>query len=180
MRKLLVLTAAAPLALLAACGDSDTDTMAETDTAAMADAETNATTAAADMDAPSPATTLADAGDYSGTYSMSAPDGTMRGVTLNSSDSTYSYTAADGTERTGSYTVAPDGYRLSIEDFYGTPAYFAISNGSLVRLQGDTAIDETNIEVTGERYARSQGEDDAIFSRDPSLGSPVAPPAGEE
>ena len=176
MRKLLVLTAVAPVAMLAACGDSDADTVADTDadTTAMADA-TPADSGA--MAGDGMATSLADAGDYSGDYSMSGPDGSARTLNINSTDSTYRYMADDGSERTGTYRMAPDGYRLIIDDYYGSPAYFSVSNGDLVRLQDDLAI-EADTTVSGERYVRGGG-DNAVFSRDPEPGTPVAPPVGE-
>ena len=170
MRKFIALTAAAPLALLAACGDNDTEVPADTDADLTAIDDTGAS---AETMAAGPATSLADAGDYSGTYSVQTNDGTQRGITLNATDSTYSYVNRDGTERTGRYTITTDGYRMAIDDFYGEPAYFTISNGDLVKLQSDVDI-TPDIEVSGERYSRSQG-DDAVFSREPQLGSPVAP-----
>ena len=60
---------------------------------------------------------------------------------------------------------------FEIEDYDGSPGYFTFSNGQLVRLQDDTSVNE-GMTVQGERYS---GEDDAIFSREPQLASPVAP-----
>ncbi|RPF71604.1 hypothetical protein [Aurantiacibacter spongiae] len=190
MRNLLKFTAAAaPLALLAACG-SDEPTDDVTDVAAAP-----ATSTDAGMTEPGPATRLSDAGDYSGTYNYANSDGTTSSLSLNSSDNTYEYTGSDGSPRTGTYTVDDDGYRLTIDDYNGSPGYFAISNGALYRLQNDTAIDADTM-VSGERYTRDGMDgstnnsamgtnpsntmaDEEQFSREPELGSPVAPPAND-
>ena len=168
MRKIITLTAAAPLALLAACGDNEP--------ADDLDADPVETTMPADdmsnMQADGPATTLEETGEFSGTYNMQSEDGTSRSIRLDSSDDSYEYTASDGTTRTGNYTRLDDGYRLQIEDYDGSPGYFTFSNGQLVRLQDDTSINE-GMTVQGERYSRD--DDDAMFSREPELGSPVAP-----
>ncbi|MGB3796452.1 MAG: hypothetical protein WA957_09140 [Alteraurantiacibacter sp.] len=173
MRKILVISAAAPLALLAACGDSepaeDVDT---TSVETTMPADDMSTTMAAD----GPATTLDESGDFSGTYSMQGEDGADRNVTLNSADDSYEYTASDGTTRTGNYTRMDDGYRLQIEDYDGSPGYFTFSNGELVRLQDDTTVNEGTT-VQGERYSsrNDSSDDDAMFSREPRMASPVAP-----
>ena len=168
MRRIITLTAAAPLALLAACGDSEP--AEDIDTAPVETTIPEETTAA--MPADGPATTLDDSGDFSGTYAMQGEDGTSSSITLNSADDSYEYTASDGNTRTGNYTRLDDGYRLQIEDYDGSPGYFTFSNGQLVRLQGDTSVNE-GMTVQGERYSRD--DDDAVFSREPELGSPVAP-----
>lgn len=169
MRKYIALTAIAPLALVAACGDND----AEEDTVDTAD-----TSMATELE-PEPVeatpTPIAEAGDFSGAYTYAANDGTGTSVRLNASDDTYEYTGEDGTVRTGTYSRASDGYRLIFEDYYGSPAYFTISNGELVRLAGDVEVTD-DITVTGDRFAR---DDNAVFSREPELGSPVAPPIGD-
>ncbi|WP_340588468.1 hypothetical protein [Erythrobacter alti] len=170
MRKFTILLAAAPLALLAACGDSDTDVSADTDAdlTAMDDSAP-----ADDTMASGTATAMADAGDFSGTYSAPDADGTERRISFNANDNTYSYVDLDGTERSGSYMIANDGYRMTVADFYGEPAMFTITNGELIRLQQDVEI-QADTEVSGQRYARTQ-DDDVVFSREPELGSPVAP-----
>lgn len=167
MRKFLTITAAAPLALLAACGDSEPDE----DMAIDADQE-SVMTEDADMamSEDGPATRLEDAGDFSGTYTAQGSDGTSRSLTLDSSDDSYEYTASDGTTRTGNFTRLDDGYRLQIEDYDGSPGYFTFSNGELVQLENDTEMTADSM-ASGERYSN----DDAVFSRDPELASPVAP-----
>ena len=102
---------------------------------------------------------------------MQGDDGTNRSVTLDASDDSYEYTASDGTTRSGNFIRLDDGYRLQIEDYDGSPGYFTFSNGQLVRLQDDTSVNE-GMTVQGERYS---SEDDAMFSREPELASPVAP-----
>lgn len=171
MRNFTILLAAAPIALLAACGGSETDDdamMAETEMAA----DEGATDMADDGYAPGPATSLADAGDFSGNYSYTADDGTTRGVTLNSQDKTYTYFGPDGLRRTGDYTWTPDGFRIRIDEFDDRPAWFVIREGSLIRLNDDTEVTSEQT-VEGDRYRRD--DDNAMFSREPELGSPVAP-----
>ncbi|KLE34174.1 hypothetical protein [Aurantiacibacter luteus] len=175
MRKYLILTAAAPLALLAACGDSDADETAMADDTAAADTMANDNAMAADTTAEAgPATTLADAGDYSGVYSYTGADGDTA-VRINSADMTYDYVGPDNQVQTGKYTTTPDGYRFKIDNWYGSPTWFTVSNGQLVRLNEDMELNtENSMTVTGDRYTRAT-EGDAVFSRFPEPGSPVAP-----
>ncbi|WP_271079322.1 hypothetical protein [Aurantiacibacter sp. MUD61] len=172
MNKLTILAAAAPLALLAACGDSDTEESMADDDATMGETAAN-DTAPMEGENADTATAVADAGDYSGVYSYTGEDGNQTAFRVNSTDMTYEYVGSDGEMRSGTYSVAEDGYRLQVSDWYGEPANFAISNNELVRLQGD--LEMTNsMTAEGERYARAQ-EGDAVFSRFPEPGSPVAP-----
>ena len=175
MRKFSIFAATvAPLALLAACGDDDADQVdADADTSMMADNETN-TDAMSTGDSDMAASRMEDAGDYSGVYSATGEDGTETAVRLNSSGNTYEYVGADNEVRTGTYTLADDGYRFMISDWWGEPRWFTISNGDLVQLEGDVAINDDNVNVTGQRYTRAQ-ESDAVFSRFPEPGSSVAP-----
>ncbi|ABC64444.1 hypothetical protein [Erythrobacter litoralis] len=166
MQKLLVIAALSPLALLAACADDDAAESVDTE---MADGAAGSAEVAEPV-APATPTPMADAGDYSGTYSVQRADGTRTSLTLNSENDSYSYTGSDGVERTGTVNRLDDGYRFSIDDYEGSIAYFALSNGSLIRLPDDVAIDNT-VTVTGERYSR----DNPPFSREPELGSPVVP-----
>lgn len=163
MRNHTMLLAVAPLALLAACGDEPEEPVEPVD------AEMTADTTAAYEDGP--ATRLADAGDYSGTYTYTGEDGTRRSVTINSADNTYRYTDAQGAEQSGTYTPADDGYRFRIESFHGGPGWFTIRDGWLVRLPGDSEVTADTV-VTGERYAR---EDSAVFSVEPEPGSQRVP-----
>ncbi len=165
MRKYTILLAAAPLAMLAACGDDAEEPVEPADTE-MTDTDT-----AASEYTPGPATSLADAGDYSGTYSYTGEDGATRNVTLNSADSTYSYTDAEGAEQSGTYTLADDGYRFRIDSYYGGPGWFTIRDGWLVRMSDDSEVTADTV-VTGESYVRDDG---AMFSREPEPGSPVVP-----
>ena len=183
MNRYTALGAIAPIALLAACGSNDSDADNAAAPADSAMIETSAPTPAA-----AAPTRLADAGDFSGSYSFSEPTaaeaamvsdqagadpsesaatGTPAGgsITFNSAGNTYEYTPASGPVRRGNFTRADDDYRLMIEDWDGGPAYFAFSNGDLYRLQGDTPMSDT-INVTGERYARSNNSDN------PTPGNP--------
>ena len=170
MKKHTILAAIAPIAMLAACGDDaeTVDTMEAPEVETTTEADTVSDDSQATDVTPS---TIEDAGDFSGTYNFTDSTGTPRSVTLDSAAGTYSYTAENGETRTGNYTVADDGYRFTIEDYYGEPGYFTFWEGNLVRLPDDTALSGDTITVSGERYAR----DDAPFSRDPELGSPVVP-----
>ena len=183
MNRYTALGAIAPIALLAACGSNDSDADNAAAPADSAMIETSAPTPAA-----AAPTRLADAGDFSGSYSFSEPTaaeaamvsdqagadaaGSSAGTTpaggsikFNSADNTYEYTPATGPVRKGNFSRADDNYRLMIEDWDGGPAYFAFSNGDLYRLQGDTPMSDT-INVTGERYARSSNSDN------PTPGNP--------
>lgn len=143
MRSLIVLTAAAPLALLAGCGDSTPAENAEptpmpTDSIAAAEPEPMPTV---------PADALANV-DYSGAYTQSEDNGSTGRLTLNADSDSYDYTAADGSETSGNYTEMDDGRRIMIEDFDGRPAYFAIADGAIYRLpEADSSPDD--ITVTG-------------------------------
>lgn len=165
-----ILFAIAPIALVAACSN-DADTV-DTDETAVAEADSGNTAAPASSDEATAPTRLADAGDFSGDYSFAGPDGTTTRVTLDSKAGTYSYVGTNNQQVTGKYAVNNDGYRFVIDDYYGRPGYFVLSEGSLVRLPMDMTLEGNDITVTGERYARQDG---APFSREPELGSPVVP-----
>ncbi len=148
MRTFIALTAAAPLAMLAACGET---TPADELTPEPMDAEIAA------LDRPEPVIEGAlpqvpenalEEVEFAGTYSREGDAGTER-LTLDPADDTFEYTAADGTVSRGSYTRMDDNRRLSIEDFDGQTAYFSVAEGSLFRLDGaDTPADQ--ITVTGQ------------------------------
>ena len=182
MRKFTILAAVAPLALLAACGDNDA---AEVDTDAdtmAADTDTTDTMDTADMDGDAAtggdvatAENFNEAGDFSGDYSYTAPDGTARNVKINSTDGTYEYTGADGQMKTGRYELDASGYRFRIPDFYGSPAFFAISRGQLVEVGEDVEVTRET-DFSANRADRSQpSQSRAVFSRSPEPGSSVAP-----
>ena len=128
MRKLIALTAVAPLALLAACGEAP---VTEEEVAAEPAGMGLDTTAATEYAAPGE---ISDDMDYSGDYTLTGLDGSESTMTLNRADNTYSYTAPGMSEpRTGSYTMADN--RIEIADFdNGEPAYFSVSNDALYRL----------------------------------------------
>ena len=168
MKKIIALTAIVPLALLAGCGDNDVADSSETTEMA---ATEDVGVAEPDAATPGPASKLAESGDFSGTYSMAGADGKKTSVMLDSSNDTYEYTDAAGKKRTGSYIRLDDGYRIRLDDFNGGPSFFTLSNGYLMRMQDDAEVDEKTV-VTGERYQRDDG---AMFSREPEIGSPVAP-----
>ena len=166
MRKHTIMLAAAPLALLAACGDgADEEAVAETDMAA----ETTATdTSEPDEVAP---TKIADAGDVSGAYSFTGEDGATRSITLNAADTTYSYTDDEGVEQSGTYTVTPDGYRIYLSDYYGSPGWFIYRNDALDLIRTDFEV-PPDVTIPGDRYQRDD-DDGEMPSRRPELGSSV-------
>ena len=151
MRTFFTLTAAAPLVLLAACGET---TPADESRVAPVDTEIAALDQSEAEPLPQVATSLDDV-EFGGAYSLESPDGQSERLTLNSQDDTYEYTAANGTVTRGSYTRMDDNRRLSIEDFGGRPAYFAVADGELVRLENaDTPADQ--ITVASQRYRRDE------------------------
>jgi hypothetical protein len=173
MKTSLIFTAIAPIALLAACSDDaeTADPIDNADAELATSPETTSTTTAAADTGPMKPTKVAEAGDFSGTYSIAAGDGKTSRLTLDSKAGTYSYVAEDGQTRTGKYTLSDDGYRFIINDYNGRPGYFTLSDGFLVRLPTDVVLEGDNITVTGERFDR----DKEVFSREPELGSPVVP-----
>ena len=168
MTKFKSLLFVAPLALLTACGDDVDDVEAPAvDTAPMpaSDAVTDT-----EVETSTVATKLDDAGDASGTYTLTGADGKASDLTIDTKAGTYSYKATDGTEKTGKYERSDDGYRFIVGDYNGRIAYFAFSEGDLIRLPIDRPLTAEMV-VDGERYARSGKP----FSREPELGSPVVP-----
>ena len=81
---------------------------------------------------------------------MTAEDGTSERLTLDPEDKSYTYTGADGVERTGNYA---DDYRLMIEDYDGSPAWFSFDNSTLYRLTSADAEPNDPITVSA-RYTR--------------------------
>jgi hypothetical protein len=147
MRTFITLTAAAPLALLAACGettsaDESRPEPMEIEVAALEQAEPQA-----DPLPSVPENALAEV-DFGGTYARESADGTER-LTLNPEDDSYEYTAPNGTVSRGSYTRLEDNRRLAIEDFAGEPAYFSIAEGSIFRLDAEDTP-PNQITVTGQ------------------------------
>ena len=155
MRKLIALTAAAPMALLAACGDSAPVTEEEM---AVEPAGMGLETTAASTEYAPPAE-MSDEMDYSGDYTMTGMDGSESTLTLNRADNTYSYTSPGASEpRMGSYTMADN--RIEISDFdNGEPAYFSVSNDALYRLADENRLyndtQGSTIYVRGDRSAMS-------------------------
>ena len=171
MRNTTILLAAAPLALLAACGDAETDDATNADATTVASSESDPTASDA-AGTPGPAMKLDEAGDFSGNYTYTADDGSQRGVTIDTESKTYKYFGPDGLQRTGDYTWTPDGFRIMIPEWDEGPTWFAIREGQLVRLNEDKEFNSETM-VEGERYSRD--DDNAMFSREPELGSTVAP-----
>ncbi|MXP40398.1 hypothetical protein GRI75_01900 [Altererythrobacter soli] len=161
MRSLIVL-AAAPLAMLAACADSTP--VDEVEPEPMAVDEVPVT-----IDLPEiPANSLTTI-DYPGVYSR---DGRTR-LRLNA-DKTYELIRPDGTSVTGAYSELPDGSRIRLEDFDGGPAWFSVGNGAIYRLPSESTPFG---EITAEgEYKREPDRPTASVSPSPTA-SPTASPA---
>jgi hypothetical protein len=145
MRISIALTAIAPLALLAACGDSAPDEQAPMTTEIVADAS-----ATADTDLPPPASSL-EGVDFAGDYSLTDESGQTSRISLRADD-TYDYTGPDGTTRSGSYQRMDDGRRIMIEDFDGRAGYFSIGEGTIYRLpDADTPYNQITVTDTYRR-----------------------------
>lgn len=136
MRKLIALTAVAPLALIAACADNSS---ADTDEVAVEDMDMGLETQPSPAAYSPPSDNVA-AQDYSGSYTFTGLDGSETTLTLNSEDSTYSYSSPGSTEPlTGSYSLADN--RIEIADLSDDgPSYFSVSNDALYRLADDTRL----------------------------------------
>ena len=134
---------AAPLVLLAACGETTPADEVEpqpmpTDTVAVS------------VDLPEiPANSLTTI-DYPGTYMRAEAAGPTR-LTLNE-DMTYVLSRGDGTTVSGTYTALEDGSRIRLEDFDGKPAFFSIGTGAIYLLP-DESTPYSEITVEGE-YTR--------------------------
>jgi len=175
MNKFAVLSAVAPLAMLAACAEDVEETDAIDTEAVDTSTTTTGDTEAADMEAEAkPAAQLDTTGKSSGTYRYTDPDGKASDLTLDTKEGTYSYTSENGEEKTGSYSKSDDGYRFVINDYYGQIAYFTFSDDELIRLPTDAELTDTT-NVSGERYSRNDSGSDEQFTREPEIGSPVAP-----
>jgi len=154
MRTFITLAAAAPLALLAACGD--TTPVEETEVVPM-EAEVAELDMASEALPEVPANAL-DQLEYSGTYVRERGDGIER-VRLNAEDDSWEYTTPDGTVTSGTYTRMDDNQRLAIEDFDGEPAYFSVANGSIYRLDSiETPPDQITVTAQYRRDASDPGE----------------------
>lgn len=142
MRLSYVLTAAAPLALLTACGES---TPVE---------EVEPEPMEAELDDPAESDEIASVNlseyDYSGEYVMAGEDGETESITLNADDGSFTYSGPDGETRTGEFTLMEDNRRLLIEDFDGQAGYFSIDEGALYRLSDENAAPMDRITVTAE------------------------------
>lgn len=151
MRLSVLLIAAAPLALLGACGESTPVEEVETEpmeTALVEEPADDDEIDAVDLNEY----------DYSGEYVIAGEDGETESVALDAEDMSYTYTGADGETRTGNFELMDDNRRLMIEDFDGQAAYFAVDEGALYRLADENAAPVDRINVTAE-YRRDPGNE---------------------
>ena len=170
MRVSVAFIAAAPLALLAACGESTpVDEM---------NAEPMETVLATEAAEPEPISAIdLSQADYTGAYTMIEEDGTRETITLNP-DMTFEYTTSDGLTRTGEYRVMDDDLRLMIEDFDGRAAYFSLDDDTLYRLASQTADPTDRILAIGE-YHRQSADRDGSRNETGAQDESEAQPIGE-
>lgn len=142
MRALFAVTAAAPLMLIAACQNEAADEAELAGETMTMETETNADESSID------AVPLAGAA-LDGNYAMTGADGSSSRIALQSQDMSYEYTRPDGTISRGNYSYADD-YRLMIEDYDGSPAYFSFDNSALYQLGNENAAPYDRITVRGE------------------------------
>jgi hypothetical protein len=159
MRSLIIL-AAAPVAMLAACADSTP--VDEVEPEPMATDEVPITIELPEIPANS-LTTI----DYHGVYSR---DGRTR-LRLKE-DMTYELTRPNGTMTTGAYSEMEDGSRIRLEDFEGGPAWFSVGNGAIYRLP-DESTPYSEITAEGE-YKREPDRRTPSF--EPPSPAPTATP----
>ena len=142
MRKLIALAAVAPIALLAACGDSAQDDAGPEPMDTM-----GLQTPQPETMPPVPENALATV-DFAGSYTMTGLDGSVSRIVLDAEDDTYEFTGGDGSTTSGSFARMDDGSRIMIEDFDGRDGYFAIADGAIYRLGSeDTSVED--ISATG-------------------------------
>ncbi len=140
MRASLIIAAAAPLALLAACGDARVGE----EELATEEVGMGLETQPSLEDLPQPSENSLETVEYSGTYMMTGLDGSETQLTLDQEAGTYTYIGPAGNETQGQFETL-DTSRILIEDFGGRPAYFSVADGALYRLAGEeTAYDEVS------------------------------------
>ncbi|AKH43083.1 hypothetical protein FHS61_001217 [Altererythrobacter atlanticus] len=162
MRFPLAITAVAPLALLAACGESAPEPAPEEVAAAPEEPAMP----------PVPADSL-ETLDYAGTYTLTRINGSKASLTLDAEGSSYTYIAANGKETEGSFTKV-DGNRIMVEDFDGEPGYFAVAEGAIYYLpDAETSVDEI---MYSNMYSLAE-DDGAIEAADASSEMAADKPA---
>ena len=167
MRSLIIL-AAAPLALLAACADSTP--VDEVEAEPMATDEVPVTIELPEIPANS-LTTI----DYPGVYSR---DGRTR-LRLNE-DMTYELIRPDGASVTGTFSEMEDGSRIRLEDFEGGPAWFSVGNGAIYRLPDETTP-YSEITAEGEYKREPDRPTPAVGAPSPEpAATPAATPAAAD
>lgn len=132
MRKLIALAAVAPVALLAACGDSASDDGAPAPMDTM-----GLQTPQPESMPPVPENALETVA-FGGSYTMTGLDGSVSRITLDAEDDSYEFTGGDGSTTSGDFARMDDGSRIMIEDFDGRDGYFAIADGAIYRLASET------------------------------------------
>lgn len=133
MRRMIALAAAAPIALLAACGSSGSD-----DDAAPAPIDTMGLQTPQPASMPPVPENALETVAFEGSYTMTGLDGSVSRITLDPEADSYEFTGGDGSTTSGNFTRMDDGSRIMIEDFDGRDGYFAIADGAIYRLASDT------------------------------------------
>jgi len=164
MRSLIVL-AAAPLAMLAACAESTPVDEVEPEPMATDDVPVT-------MELPEiPANSLTTV-QYHGVYSQ---DGRTR-LRLNE-DLTYEIIRPDGTTVTGTYTEMEDGSRIRLEDYEGGPAWFSVGTDAIYQLPDETTP-YTQISADSE-FKREIDRPSPSREAPATADTPAAAPAAE-
>lgn len=154
MFRITALTAAAPLVLLAACGESTP--VEETQVAPMDTGVAEVDRAAGDLPEV-PENALSQIA-FGGAYVREGASGPER-IVLDSSDDSWEFLIAGESVSSGSFTRMEDNRRIELDDFDGAPAYFAVAEGVIYRL--DTLeTPPSEISVAGQ-YRRAESEPEA-------------------
>lgn len=135
-----IIIVAAPLALLAACGEG----RVSEDDLAVEDVGMGLETPPNLAELPEPTENALETVDFSGTYMMTGLDGSETRLILDREAGSYTYVGPAGNEQTGAFETL-GGSRIMIEDFGGRPGYFSVADGALYRLAGeDAAYDDVS------------------------------------
>lgn len=135
MRILIAITAAAPLALLAACGEPP---VSQEDLVVEGAGSGLAPDAIDPANLPQPTEDSLETVDFSGSYTMTGLDGSQTHLTIDKEAGTYEYSGIAGAEASGTFERL-GGSRIYMEDFAGRPGWFSVADGALYRLADENA-----------------------------------------
>lgn len=173
MRHPISFTAAAPLALLAACGESTP--VEETEVVPMENEVTELDIAGEAL--PEVPENALDEVDFSGTYIREAAGGLER-LTLNTDDDTYEYVAPDGTQTSGSFARMEDNRRIALEDLDNETVYFSVAEGSIYRLSN--AESPADLVSVASQYLREEAAPAEETEPESEAGQTAADPQPDQ